>query len=398
MNSLKIVALFFLGLLLFLSLLLFGFLFSIKMTALDANYVISRLDNLPLAPLIEDMEFDETIEKNAAFVNVIRNAVIDNEAEIKERTGEMITWVYGYLNGKSEDLDMALVLKDTVLDPDFSISIVQKADLKSLAKELVVEMMADTDIPYGLSLDPHIDDISLDLEPWLKEQVTNSIPPIYDYVLGFSQDTSIVIQLDPVKEIMRSILKQDFLNSPPAEFTELPRTELEQKFDEVFNDIAGDIWSSIAIDMELLESDIPSDIAKSLADVEDALSESRKYIGIFNIVYILLIALLVLLIVGVILIYRDFKTVSRILGGIFLGYGTVSLIIVSITRATARAQIKAIDDVPASLQTWIEQSATNSLAPVVLLSIILLIIGIALLVIPFIYKRNQPQTGTIKEA
>ncbi len=398
MNSPKIVALIFLGLLLFLSLLLFGFLFSIKMTALDANYVISRLDNLPLAPLIEDMEFDETIEKNTAFVNFIRNAVIDNEAEIKERTGEMITWVYGYLNGKSEDLDMALVLKDTVLDPDFSISIVQKADLKPLAKELVVEMMADTDIPYGLSLDPHIDDISLDLEPWLKEQVTNSIPPIYDYVLGFSQDTSIVIQLDPVKEIIRSILKQDFLNSPPTEFTELPRTELEQKFDEVFNDIASDIWSSIAIDMELLESDIPSDIAKSLADVEDASSKSRKYIGIFNIVYILLIALLVLLIVGVILIYHDFKTVSRILGGIFLGYGTVSLIIVSITRAIARAQIKAIDEFPASLQTWIEQSATNSLAPVVLLSIILLIIGITLLVIPFIYKHNQPQAGTIKEA
>ncbi len=398
MNSPKIVALIFLGLLLFLSLLLFGFLFSIKMTALDANYVISRLDNLPLAPLIEDMEFDETIEKNTAFVNFIRNAVIDNEAEIKERTGEMITWVYGYLNGKSEDLDMALVLKDTVLDPDFSISIVQKADLKPLAKELVVEMMADTDIPFGLSLDPHIDDISLDLEPWLKEQVTNSIPPIYDYVLGFSQDTSIVIQLDPVKEIIRSILKQDFLNSPPTEFTELPRTELEQKFDEVFNDIAGDIWSSIAIDMELLESDIPSDIAKSLADAEDASSKSRKYIGIFNIVYILLIALLVLLIVGVILIYHDFKTVSRILGGIFLGYGTVSLIIVSITRAIARAQIKAIDEFPASLQTWIEQSATNSLAPVVLLSIILLIIGITLLVIPFIYKHNQPQAGTIKEA
>ncbi len=398
MNSVKIVVLILLGLLLFLSLLLFGFLFSIKMTALDANYVNSRLENLPLTPLIEDIEFDETIEKNTALVHFIRNAVLDNEVEIKKRTGEIITRVYDYLNGKSEDLDMASVLKDTVLDPDFSISIVQKADLTPLAKELITEMTAGTDIPYGLSLNLHINDIAQGLEPWLQEQVIINVPPIFDYILGFCQDPSIVIQLEPVKEMIRSILKQDFLNSPPVEFIELPRVELEQKFDEVFNEIAGDFWSAIAIDMELLESDIPSDIAKSLADVEDALSESRKNIGVFNIVYILLIALIVLLIIGTILIYREFKTVSRILGCIFLGYGAISLIIVSIVRAIIRAQIAALDNIPASVHNWIGQSATNSLTPMVLLSIILLIIGITLLIIPMFYKRRQPQTGTIKEA
>ncbi|UCE97121.1 MAG: hypothetical protein JSV74_03875 [Dehalococcoidia bacterium] len=395
MNTFKIVALVFSSLFLILSLFLFGFLFSMKMTVLNADYINSRLESLPLTPLIEDMEFDETIERNPELVNLIKNVVIDNEADLKKQTGEMINSVYDYLNYRSEDLDMASVLKDTILDPDFSTSIVQKADLKLLFKELVFEMTSDTDIPYGLSIEPHIDDIVLDLEPWLKEQVTNNIPPTYDYVLGFRQDTDIVIQLDPVKEMIRNSLRQDFLNSPPSEFTGLPRAELEQKFDEVFNEIAGDIWLMIDIDMELMESDIPSDVAKSLEDAEDALSESRKYIGIFNIVYSLLIAFIVLLVASIVLIYREVKIASRVLGGIFLGYGAVSLIIVSIVRAIARSQIAKLDDIPASIQTWIGQSAAVSLTPLIVLSVVFLIIGVALLVVSFIYKRSKPQSGMI---
>ncbi|UCG54057.1 MAG: hypothetical protein JSV32_05465 [Dehalococcoidia bacterium] len=395
MNTLKIFVLIFSSLFLILSLFLFGFLFSMKMTALSEGYINSRLECLPLEPLIDDLEFDETIERNPELVNLIRNVVIDNEAELKERTSEMINSVYDYLNGKSEDLDMASVLKDTILDPDFSISIIQQADLTLLVKELVFEMTKDTDIPYGLSLESHIDNIVLDLEPWLEEQVTAGVPIIYDYILGFRQDTGIVIQLDPVTEMIRNSLRQDFLNSPPAEFTGLPRAELEQKFDEVFNEIAGNIWSAIVIDMELMESDIQSDVAKSITDAEDALSESRKYIGIFNIVYNLLIALIVLLIASIVLIYREVKIVSRVLAGIFLGYGAINLIIISITRAIARDQIAKIDDIPASIQTWIGQSVTDSLTPLFVLSIVLLIIGVALLVASFVYKRSQPQTGTI---
>ena len=396
MSTPKIIAVVFLSLFLAIALFIFGFLFSMKMTALNAGYVNSRLDSLPMASLVEEAEFDETIEGNPELVSLIKSVITENEAELKERTGETIDTIYGYFNGKSEDLDMALVLKDTILDPDFSISIIDKTDLTPLVKELVIEMTNEADLPYGLSIEPHIDDIANDLEPWLKEQASDAIPPIYDYVLGFRQNTDIVIQLEPVRETLRSYLKQDFLDSPPAEFAGLPKAELEQKFDEVFTEFAGDIWSAIEVDMEMMDSDVPSDVAESLAEAEEALSESRKYVGFFNAVYGLLIGFIVLLVAGIILIYREVKGASRTLGGIFLGYGIVNLIAVFIARGVAGTQISQFDDVPSSMQTWLTQLATSSLTPLLILAIVLLIAGAALLAVSFIYKHPQNQTETFE--
>ncbi|MCJ7769054.1 MAG: hypothetical protein MUO92_01055, partial [Dehalococcoidales bacterium] len=330
MSTPKIIAVVFLSLLLAIALFIFGFLFSMKMTTLNASYVNSRLDSLPMASLVEEAEFDEAIEDNPELVSLIKSVITENEAELKERIGETIDIIYNYLNGKSEELNMALVLKDTILDPDFTISIVDKADLTPLVKELVAEMTNEADLPYGPSIEPYIDDIAQDLEPWLKDQATAAIPSIYDYVLGFRQNTDIFIQLEPVREIIESKLKQDFLDSPPAEYAGLSTTELELKFVEVFDEFAGDIWTAIEIDMELMDSDIPSGFAESLAEAEEALSESRKYVDFFNAVYGLLIGFIVLLVAGIILVYREVKGASRTLGGIFLGYGIVNLIAVFI--------------------------------------------------------------------
>ena len=396
MSTPKIIAVVFLSLFLTLALFVFGFLFTMKMTALSASYVNSRLDSLPLTSLVEEVEFDETIEDNPELISLIKSVITENEAELKERIGETIDTIYDYLNGKSEDLNMALVLKDTILDPDFTISIIEKADLTPLVKELVAEMTNEAELPYGLSAETHIDDIAKDLESWLKEQTTTAIPPIYDYVLGFRQNTDIVIQLEPVREIIESKLKQDFLDSPPPEFAGLPTAGLEQKFDEVFAEFAGDIRTAIEIDTELMDSDIQSDIANTLAEVEEAFSESRKYVGYFNAVYGLLIGFIVLLIAGIILVYREVKGASRILGGIFLGYGIVNLIVVFIARGIAESRMAQLDDVPSSIQTWLTQLATSSLTPLLIMAIVLLVAGAALLAVSFIYKRHQNQTETLE--
>jgi len=395
MSTPKIIAVVFISLLLVLALFIFGLLFSMKMTALSASYTISRIDSLPLASLVEEIEFDETIEDNPELVNLIRSIVTENEAELKERIGESIHTVYDYLNGKSEDLDMALMLKDTILDPDFTISIIEKTDLTPLVKELVAEMTKEANLPYDLSIETHIDGIAQDLEPWLKEQTTAAIPTIYDYVLEFRQNTDIVIQLEPVRETLRNYLRQDFLESPPAKYAGLSRAELEQYFEEeVFAAFAGDTWPTIELDMELMDSDIPSNVAESLAEVEEALSESRTYVGYFNTVYGLLIGLIVLLIAGIILVYREVKGPSRVLGGIFLGYGIINLIAVFISRSIAKTQLTQLDDIPSSIQVWLAQFATSSLTPLLILAIVLLVTGAALLAVSFIYRRNYPQTLT----
>jgi TRAP-type C4-dicarboxylate transport system permease large subunit len=129
-----------------------------------------------------------------------------------------------------------------------------------------------------------------------------------------------------------------------------------------------------------------------LSEVEDVFTESRKYVGIFNVVYGLLIGLIVLLVAGIILLYREVHGASRNLGGIFLGYGIINLIAVFIARGIADSQISQVEDIPASMQTWFIQLASSSLTPLFTLALVLLIAGAVMLTVPFIYKRSPNQT------
>jgi hypothetical protein len=391
MSTPKIIIVVFLSFFLTLALFIFGFLFTMKMTALSASYINSHLDSLPLASVVEEAELNEIIEDSPELLNLIKGVITENESELKERIGETVNIIYDYLNGKSERLDIALVLKNTILDPDFTISIIEGTDLTPLVKELVTEMTEEAELPYGLSINLHIDDIANELEPWLKEQVNAAVDPIYDYVLGLRHNTGIIIQLEPVRETLQSYLSQDFLNSPPAEYAGFSIAALKQIFNEdVFSDFTTDIWSAIEIDLELMDSDVQSEVTESLTEVEDALSESRKYVGFFNAIYGLLIGLIVLFVAGVILVYRGVIGASRILGSIFLGYGIINLIAIFIARSIVKTQMTQLDEIPSSIQTWLTQSAISSLTPLLILTIVLFITGAILLVFSFIYKRDQP--------
>ncbi len=374
MSTLKTIAIVFISLFLSLSLSVFGFWFSIKMTALNASYITARLDNLSLATLVVEAEFNEVIEGNPEMVKLIESVIIENEVELKQRTAEAIHTVYDYLNGRSQSLDLALILKDTILEPGFTISIIEQADLTPLTRELITDMMSEVELPYGLSIEPHLDDIAQQIEPGLKEQAAIAIPPpVYDYILGQGQNTGTVISLEPAEESLKNSLKQDFVASPPPEFAGLSQIELEEVFDGIFSEIADDINPTIDIGAELAGSDIQSDVAGSLADTGEAFGESRRYIGYFNLGYGLLIGFIVLLVAGIILIYRQVKDATRTLGDIFLGYGFFNLIAVFVARGITSSQLAKLDDIPLSLQTWLTQLTTSSLTPLLILAIVLLV-------------------------
>jgi len=107
----------------------------------------------------------------------------------------------------------------------------------------------------------------------------------------------------------------------------------------------------------------------------------------------LLIGFIVLLIAGIIFIYREVKGATRILGITFLVYSIFGLIAVFVTRGIAGSQIARLD-IPASLQTWLTQLINSSLTPLLILTIILMVVGAVLLTVSFIYRRRQTATET----
>ncbi len=388
MSKLKVVSVSLLGFLLTLSLAIFGLAFTINMTALNADFVTSRLDALDIPSLMEEVEYGELAEDNPELVELIKEVVIENEAEMKVRMGEAIHTVYDYLKGRSQELDLAQTLKDTVLDPDFLISIVEGADLSPLTRELLVEIASEADLPYGLSIEPHLDDIALELEPWLKEQASIAIPAVCDYALGQSQSIDIVISLEPIKESLKDRLRQDFLSSPPPELDGLSPAELGQAFDTLFEEYSQDIGLALEIDEESIGSEVPADVADSLSEAETTLEESREYVGYFTLGYSLLVVFILLLTAGIVLIYREVKGASRALAGIFLTFGVFNLIAVLVARALIKPQLAQLD-IPSSFQEWITQSVSSSLTPMLVLAIVMLVVGAILLAVSIIYSRRQ---------
>jgi len=137
MSTPKIIATILLGTFLSIFLVVFGFLLTLKMTVLNANFVTSRLDDLPVSELVEEAESGNIREENPELADLIEDIIIENEVELKERAGEAIHTVYDYLKGRSQSLDLEQTLRDTVLDTEFAISIVDEAELTPIVEKLI---------------------------------------------------------------------------------------------------------------------------------------------------------------------------------------------------------------------------------------------------------------------
>ncbi len=387
MGSLKVVAVVLLAVILFLSLAVFGVAFSVKMTALNAGFITSHLERLDISSLLDELDTGDIYEGNPGVVNYAREIIEDNEPEIKQRLGQAIDDIYDYLLRRSESLDLAEVLRDTILDPDFAIDMVEQSDLALLAEELVVTMMPE-DLNLPFSMEPYLGDIAVALEPWLKQQAGAVIPELYDYILGEGQGPGLVISLESAKGIFRDSFEEAFLESPPPQMAGMSHAELEQAFAGFYAQFEDEI--PVAIELDLNDLEAPDQVAESLTEVEDALAESQRYIGLFHTMYGVTIGLMLLMVAGIILIYREVRGSSRVLGIVFGTYGVIGLIMVFVARAVSRAPVMNLD-VPASFQDWLMRLSDSCLTPMLILATILLVVGAALLAVSFIYRSRQPQ-------
>ena len=200
---------------------------------------------------------------------------------------------------------------------------------------------------------------------------------------------NVVIPLEPVMESLENTLREAFLESPPADLADLPQAELEQYFDEYFQELTEPIPSTFEINETLLGTEVPAEIAEALAEAEGALEQARQYVGYFQLGYKILIGFILLLILGIVLINRQVKSATRGIGIPFLTcgvFGYISTFVITYVAETRLTQL----DIPTWLQTWFPQFLDDSLAPLEIFSIGLLVAGIALIIVSFVYKPRQP--------
>ena len=393
MKFLKNLALSLLGFLLFFFLAIFGFAFLLNQTVLNPDFITTEIDELDVTSLTEELVSEQAQEElSAELETALVTTIASLESDVKEQINVAVHSVYDYLLGETQSLDLALVIKNTILNPEFVASLVDEFDISSLAEDLIGEQIkeeAPEEADYlAVYLDEHLDDVITDLEPWLKEQIRAATEPVVDYLLGESQSLNIAISLEPVLESLEDTLIEAFLDSPPAELAGLPLPEIRQEFDKHFRELKAAMPETFEFDEDSLEMGRPENIADALTDAEEALEQARQYIGYFQTGYTALIGLMALLVVGIILISRQVRDITRRLGIPCLTYGALEYAGIFVGKYFTNKWLPQ-PDIPSSLQTWLTQFLDNFLAPLEMFSLGLLITGVVLTIVSFVYKPRQ---------
>jgi hypothetical protein len=270
---------------------------------------------------------------------------------------------------------IAFMLNQTILNPDFVISQAERLDITSLAEDMLSEQIPPEEEEFTAEA---LSETIADLEPWLKEQAADAVNSLYDYLEGRSQSLSLVVSLEPVKESLRENLWQAFLQSPPPELAGLPPAELEQYFNEYYQQFSQEIPSTFELD----ETSIPPEVMATLG-------QAKQYVGYVNLGYTALIGLILLLILLIILVHREVRGSTRGIGINFLICGALSFI-GDLLAKNAAGPLLVQADLPAYLQTWLPQLLGDTLAPLQMYSIGLMAAGVVLLIVSFAYKPRQP--------
>jgi hypothetical protein len=269
----------------------------------------------------------------------------------------------------------AFMLNQTILNPDFVTSQVNNLDITSLAGDILSQQ-----IPSGeeeLTAEA-LSETLADLEPWLKEQTADAVNSFYDYLEGGSQHLSLEVPLEPIKESLRENLREAFLQSLSPELAGLSPAELEQYFNEYYQQISQEIPSTLELD----ESSIPPEVMATLG-------QAKQYVGYFNLGYTALIGFILLLILLIILVHREVRGSTRGIGINFLVCGALSFAGVLLAK-NAAGPLLAQASMPTYLQTWMPQLLRDTLAPLQMYSIGLMAAGVVLLIVSFAYKPRQP--------
>ncbi|UCC16922.1 MAG: hypothetical protein JSU58_11295 [Dehalococcoidales bacterium] len=379
---------------------------------LNPEFIDKLLVEISLPELIDIMISGQTggEEIPEEFIDAIKSVAADLEPDIKEQASEISGPVFDYILGVTQDLDLTAVLRDTVLSEDLVVRLIEKLDLPALAEEVISGQLIGQIPPELDFLTEFIDDAIIVLEPTLKTELTKSAGPILDYLVGDTSHISIGISMADVAESIENDLREELVSSPPPVYSDLSQSEL----DDIFNEyIAGRLSELLPETFEIDESILGSEIVanfevaideaeQSITDIrneldnfvlemQDPLGISRQYVSYFQLVYILLIVFIGLMVLFIILLLRDVRVVCRRIGIPLFIYGLLEYVAIWVGRYFLDGRIHYPDDFPYAAERMINDIVHSVMRPLEMFSLALMIVGLVLIVVSYVYKRGQQE-------
>ena len=386
-------------------------------SVMNSQFLSDLLAKIDISELVDEAVKNQ-VTSGTDISDDTRNALTGIVAQIEPSLKTQIVAASGpifkYLLMQTSDIDLKATMRQTLLSDSFVGEVVNSLDATPTTKDVVVKLTRDLltnqigdQLPQGITLtSDQIDRMATAIEPTFKTGLANSIGPIIDYLLGDRQDFTISISLSPVLPTLKPIVKEAFVAQLPAYLQGLPQATIDNAFEQYFtanvqptitnvNFSSSDLGLNVSGDVTEALNNVKSnltDARNSIDDasrnIEDNLKEVRTYVGLFRIGLICIIGLILVMIMGIILIYRNVKDVCRNLGVVFFIYGAIFLAAILVGKNLARHIINT-QDIP---QAWhpVPGILLNDItSPLQTVSIIALVVGVLLIIVSFVYPRAK---------
>ena len=372
---------------------------------LNRNFVEQLLAQIDIAMLVEqtlDNQSDENDEVGAALQNALITAVTGIEEEFKRYIADAADPIFQYILGQTSDIDLTETARATFLSDSFFGHVVANFDIKPITVEMLGDQFGP--LPQGVTLtDEHIDQIAAKLEPIVKEGLSNAAGSLADYITGQSPRFRLNVSFATVLPDLKPIITEAYLASAPA-MLDGATDEQKEQFIELYWDMTvSSIPAEITLDSrdfgDMLDTgitDILEDFETTLADlriaiddfaieIESNLVDIREAVGYFQPAYWGIIGLILLAMGLIILITRSIRDSAQALGITFTVYGILAFLSVWVARFVTPNAIP--EDAPEMVITLAPGLINSLTGPLLTVSIVSLVLGIALIVISVFYPR-----------
>jgi len=270
-------------------------------------------------------------------------------------------------------LGLTFTINATILNTDFVMSELDKLGVSSLLKEQLGSTFIDQ-IPQQVrpwaqdAIDATLDD------PRFMEQMRDVIVSAQDYLKGETENLTLVIQTEPMIEIFTANLAEEIQQSPPPELAGITPTELNQ----LLNQYIG----------PMLPSEI--DFADFFPQIMGILAQVKQYVGYIQIAFKASLVASILFVVGIVLILRQVKGITRKLGVTFTVYGAVWYAGIFAAKQFLAPQLSQLGfGLPTQLQSMIPRLLDDAVSPLKMFTLGFLIAGVVLLIISRIAKKPE---------
>ncbi|MGP8079607.1 MAG: hypothetical protein ACLPVI_03755 [Dehalococcoidales bacterium] len=383
-------------------------------SVMTTAFVSALLDKIDLSQLLNQAVQEQIgtgADYSPAFVNALVNAVQQTEPEINTQIVNASGPIFQYLLMQTPDLDLTSTLRQTVLSDSSVSEILNNFDFNTLTKNIMTVYIGGL-LPQGITLsDAQIDLVVNALQPSIKTALTSASGSFADYLTGTSPSFSVEVALAPAMPTLKTVTQEAFMAQLPAGLQGSSQTDINNAFEQYYTNFSQTIPATYNVNSSDIGIGGNTNITDAITKAQNNLTTARNNINTasqdftnnlqsarplvehFNILFIGLIALIVLLILGIILIYRNVKGSCLNLGIVFFIYGALMFAGVLIAKSIASAQITKASN-PQTVINTLKIVLNDVTSPLQIISLVCLIGGIVLLVASFVYPRLKKEKTT----